>query len=139
MHYNGQLRASQLILGCVPSYTSYQDSSDALTIGSPLLSYLDVRLLRILPHGLTSGKARHQGGKVRQGLLKPVRDGSAGTVFHSRVECIPVKSPTPFNSTIGMVQRCTMALDHWFPCAQPVRGQTAPWLTSQQTTSPMPR
>lgn len=27
VHYNNQLRASYLILGCIPSYTSHQDSS----------------------------------------------------------------------------------------------------------------
>lgn len=59
MHYDGQLKASHLILGCMPSYTNYQDSLGVLTVGGPLLSYLDVRLPGFLPHGLTSGKARH--------------------------------------------------------------------------------
>lgn len=59
MHYDGQLRASHLILVCMPLYTSYQDSLDALTIDSPLLSYLEVRLSRFMPHELTSGEARH--------------------------------------------------------------------------------
>ena len=59
VHYNGKLRASHLILGCMPSYTSYQDSLGALTVGSPLLSDLDVRLQGFMPHKLTSGKARH--------------------------------------------------------------------------------
>ena len=61
VHYNGQLRASHLILGCVPSYTSYQDLSSALTVGSPLLSYLDVHLPGFLLQGLTSGEERHLG------------------------------------------------------------------------------
>lgn len=59
VHYNGKLRASHLILGCMPSYTSYQDSLGALTVGSPLLFDLDVRLQGFMPHKLTSGKARH--------------------------------------------------------------------------------
>ena len=42
VHYDGQLRASHLILGCVPFYTSYQNSSNALMIDNPLLSYLDI-------------------------------------------------------------------------------------------------
>lgn len=44
VHYDSQLRASCLILGCVPSYTSYQDPSQALTIGNPLLLYINVHL-----------------------------------------------------------------------------------------------
>ena len=60
-HYNGQLRASHLVLGCVPSYTSYQDLSSALTVGNLLLSYLDVRLPGFLPQRLTSREARHLG------------------------------------------------------------------------------
>lgn len=33
MHYGSQLRASHLILNCTPSYTSYQDPRQALTVG----------------------------------------------------------------------------------------------------------
>ena len=61
VHYDGQLKASYLILGCVPSYTSYQNSSSALMVGSPLLSFLDVWLPGFLPRGLTSKEARHLG------------------------------------------------------------------------------
>ena len=61
VHYDGKLRASHLILGCVPSYTSYQDSSSALIVGSPLLSYLDILLQGFLPKGLTTSEARHWG------------------------------------------------------------------------------
>ena len=43
VHYNGQLCASHLILGCTPVYTSYQDRGHAQTVGSPLLSYIDVQ------------------------------------------------------------------------------------------------
>lgn len=64
VHYDGQLRASHLILGCVPSYTSYQNSPSALTVGSSLLSYLDMRLPRFLPHGLTSKETRHLMPKI---------------------------------------------------------------------------
>nr|POE99886.1 hypothetical protein CFP56_68864 [Quercus suber] len=47
VHFDRQLRASHLILGCVPSYTSYEDSLSALTIGSPLLSYLDIQATQL--------------------------------------------------------------------------------------------
>ena len=61
VHFNGLLRVSHLILGCVPSYTSYQDSSSALMVDNPLLSYLDIQLPRFLPPGLTFEEARHLG------------------------------------------------------------------------------
>ena len=83
VHYDGQLRASHLILSCVPSYTSYQDSSGTLIVGSPLLSYLDVQLSGFLQHELTSGETRHQGPRrVRQGSLEPIRDSSVDMIFH---------------------------------------------------------
>lgn len=73
MHYNEQLRASHLILGCMPSYTSYQDSSSTLTVGKPLLSYLDVWLLGFFPRGLTSGEAKQLGPRiVRHDSLEPI-------------------------------------------------------------------
>ena len=36
VHYDAQLRASHLILGCTPVYTSNQDPRQALTVHSPL-------------------------------------------------------------------------------------------------------
>ena len=61
VHYDSQLRASHLILECIPLYTSYQDLEQALTIGSPLLSYLDIRLHGFLLRGLTLSEARRLG------------------------------------------------------------------------------
>lgn len=122
VHYNGQLRVSHLILGCVPSYTNYQDSSGALTISSLLLSYLDVWLRRFWPNSLTNGEARHQGHqKVREGSLEP-HDGLADTVFHGRAEHILVEAPITFEPIEEMLQRCSMGLERWFPSAQPVGG-----------------
>lgn len=110
MHHNEQLRVSHLILSYMPSYTNYQDSSGTLT------------------HRLTSSKARHQRPRrVRQGSLEPVHDGLAHMIFQGRVmhilveapivEAFVVESTIPINPTVGMVQRCTMALDCWFPAA----------------------
>ena len=83
-----------MILGCVPSYTSYQDSSSALIVGSPLLSYLDIRLQGFLPKGLTTSEARHLGPRlVRQDSLEPIRDGSRDNVFQGRAVYIPVEAP----------------------------------------------
>ena len=135
VHYDRQLRASHLILSCVPSYTSYQDSLGTLTVGSPLLSYLDVQLLGFLQHELTSGETRHQGSRrVRQGSREPIRDGSTDMIFHDRAVHIPVEASAietlvPTNSTARMVQQRTMALDYWFLGAQPVRIQAAPQST----------
>lgn len=83
MHYDGQLKASYLILGCVPFYTSYQNSSSALIVNSPLLSYLDVRLPGFLSKGPTFEKARHLGPQlVRHDSFKPIQECLGDTVFY---------------------------------------------------------
>ena len=85
VHYDGQLRASDLILDCVHSYTSYQNLLSALTVGSPLLSYLDVWLLGFLPKGLTFKEARDLGHQlVRHDSLEPIQDSLGDTVFQGR-------------------------------------------------------
>ena len=95
VHFDGQLRATHLILGHTPAYTSFQDPSHELTVGSPLLSYLDVRLRGFLPKGLTLGEARRLGPwQIREGSLLPVRDGSTDRVFHGRAEQSLSKSHT---------------------------------------------
>lgn len=142
LRHDRQLRASYLILRCMPSYTSYQDSSGTLMVGSPLLSYLNVRLPGFLLNRLTSGEARHQGPRrVRQGSLELVHDGSGDTVFWGRVVHIPIEAlileapiiEAPIaealvliNLTIGIVRKCTKALDCWFPAVQPIGSQAAP-------------
>lgn len=114
VHYNEQLKESHLILSCVPFYNSYQDSSSTLIVSSPLLFYLDIWLLGFLPHGLTSGKARHQGSKrVRQGSLELVRDSSTDTIFQGWDVHIPMEAPVleafvveasiPINPITGIV------------------------------------
>lgn len=105
MHYDEQLKASQLILGCFPSYTSYQDPKPALTVGSPLLSYINVCLPRFLPRAFTVGEARERGLRyVREGFLVPTRDGLADLVFQGRAEHIPVEDPTCAKDDDEMVQ-----------------------------------
>ena len=82
VHFDRQLQASHLILGCTPVYTSYQPFGQALTVGSPLLSYLDVWHQGFFPPRLTISEARDLSPQlIRVGLLVPVRDGSADTVF----------------------------------------------------------
>ena len=58
VHSDGQLRASHLILGVDPIYTTWQAFNQALLVGSPLLSYIDVRHANFLMSSLTIGKAR---------------------------------------------------------------------------------
>ena len=127
VHYNGWLRASHKILGCTPSYTSYEDSSGTLSFGSPLLSYVDVRLLSFLLPRLTSGEARELSPRlVRHDSLEPIQDGLWNIVFQGRLEHIPVdappwknleeEDPTAEENILAaeMVKKRSMTLDHWF-------------------------
>ena len=157
VHYDGQLRAFHLILGCVPSYTSYQNSSSALTVGSSLLSYLDVRLPGFLPKGLTSEEAKDLGPRlVRQDSLKPIQDSSGDIVFQDRAEHIPVEALilgdsdeegpdieetnlVLSNLAEGMVKKGSMALDRWCLAVQASGGQASTQSTPQQTTPPVPQ
>ena len=94
VHFDGQLQASHLILSCTVAYTNFQDPRQALTVGSPLLSYLDVRLHNFLPPGLTVSEARRLGPRqVKAGSLFPVRDGLADTIFYGRAEHILIEEP----------------------------------------------
>ena len=126
------MRAFHLIIGCVPSYTSYQDSSEALTVESPLLSYLNVWLLGFLPQGPTNGEARHQWPIiVRESSLELVWDSSGDTVFHSRAMHIPVEAPIantliPPNSIAGMVPSSTTSWGIGCPSASFSASQSPP-------------
>ena len=53
VHWDGQLRASRLILGVDPVYSTWQPFSQALIVDSPLLSYIDVRHANFLPPNFT--------------------------------------------------------------------------------------
>lgn len=139
MHYNGQLRASHLILGCIPSYTSYQDSSNAFTVGSSLLFYLDVQLPGFLLHSLMFGEARQLSPrKARHDSLESIQDGLGDRVFQGRAIHIPLdipalEDPTEedpvheesnpitsalLTSTTDMVQKRSTVLDRWFSTSQ---------------------
>lgn len=81
-HFDGKFQASHLILDCTPVYTSYQPSRQALTVGSPLLSYIDVRHRDFFPPTLTIDEARDLDPRLLSvGSLVLVRDGSADIVF----------------------------------------------------------
>lgn len=73
VHYNDQLRASHLILGCT-------------SMGSPLLSYIDIWHRNFFPPRLTVGEAQDFGPRlIKVGSLVLVRDGSTDTVFQGHV------------------------------------------------------
>ncbi|KAL0013011.1 hypothetical protein SO802_000080 [Lithocarpus litseifolius] len=133
VHTDGQLRASHLILGCIPVYRTWQPFSQALLVDSPLLSYIDVRHANFLPPSLTVGEARDIGPRyITADDLPPVRDESAERVSrllreraHVPVEQgnteseIPqthiaegIRTTTPADE---MVTRKTLTVDRFLP------------------------
>jgi len=78
VHWDGQLRASHLILGVEPVYSTWQPFKQALLVDSPLLSYIDVRYVNFLPPNLTTGEAREFGPRYTcSDEQAPLRDESA--------------------------------------------------------------
>ena len=78
VHWDGQLRASHLILGVDPVYSTWQPFSQALIVDSPLLSYIDVRHVNFLPPNFTVGEARDLDPRYTcSNELAPIRDESA--------------------------------------------------------------
>ena len=81
VHWDGQLRASHLILGVEPVYSTWQPFKQALLVDNPLLSYIDVRYVNFLPPKLTTGEAREFGRRFTcSDELAPLRDESAERV-----------------------------------------------------------
>ena len=81
VHTDGQLRASHLILGVNPVYSTWQSFSQALLVDSLLLSYIDVQHANFLPPFLTVGEARDLGPRyTTMEDCAPVRDESAELV-----------------------------------------------------------
>ena len=61
VHWDGQLRASHLILRVEPVYSTWQHFRQALLVDSPLLSYINVRHTNFLPPILIVGEAQELG------------------------------------------------------------------------------
>ena len=81
VHWDGQFRASHLILGVEPVYSTWQPFKQVLLVDSPLLSYIDVRYANFLPPKLTTGEARDFGRRFTcSDELAPLRDESAEQV-----------------------------------------------------------
>lgn len=65
-----------------------------MTVGNPLLSYLDVQLPRFLPQRLTSREAKHLDPQlVRHNSFEPIQDGLGDTIFQGRAVHIPLEAP----------------------------------------------
>ena len=87
VHWDGQLRASHLILELEPIYSTWQALGQALLVDSPLLSYIDVRHANFLPLRLTVGETRDLGPRYTcSDELAPIRDKSAERVSRQRQE-----------------------------------------------------
>ena len=87
MHWDGQLRASHLILRVDPVYSTWQVFDQALLVDSSLLSYIDVRHVNFLPPKFMVGEARDLGLQyICSDKLAPVRDEFAKRVSLQRQE-----------------------------------------------------
>lgn len=92
VNFDKQLQASHLILGCNLVYSTWQPFRQALSMGSPLLSYIDMRHPNFLSPNLTVGEARDFGPwLVREESLIPVRDTLANSISQSHVVHKPVE------------------------------------------------
>jgi len=81
VHWDGQLRASHLILGVDLVYSTSQAFGQALLVDSPLLSYIDVRHAKFFHPQLTIGEARDLGPRYTcSDELAPIRDELAKRV-----------------------------------------------------------
>ena len=105
VHRDGQLRASHLILGVDPVYSTWQPFNQALIVDSPLLSYIDVPHTNFLPPNFTVGEARDIGQRYTcLDELAPIRDKLAEVASrylreraHEAVQCevLPAKLKAP--------------------------------------------
>ena len=87
VHWDGQLRASHLILGLEPVYFTWQAFEQALLVNNPLLSYIDVWHANFLPPRLTVDEARDLDPRYTcSNELAPIRDESAERVSCRRRE-----------------------------------------------------
>ena len=82
VHWDGQLRASHLILGVESVYSTWQSFKQVLLVDSPLLLYIDVRHTNFLLLRFTIGEARELGRRYTcSDELAPLRDESVERVF----------------------------------------------------------
>ena len=162
VHWDGQLRASHLILGLKPVYSTWQVFGQALLVDSPLLSYIDVRHANFLPPRLTVGEAHDLGPRYTcSDELTPIRDESAERVSHRRRELAhqqveqrnppPVEPKAPaqeeeaaaesvhsFGAEFEMVTRRVMSISRFVPSVQTPEQQQPPPAQVQSPPPPYP-
>ena len=98
VHWDGQLRASHLILGVELVYSTWQPFGQVLLVDSPLFSYIDVRHANFLPSRFMVGEARELGRRYTcLDELAPLRDESAERVSRRLRELThaPVENEAP--------------------------------------------
>lgn len=89
-----QLRESHLILGCSLVYSTWQPFKQALLLGNPLLSYIDMRHPNLLPPNLIVGEAQDFDPQIaRAKSLIPVKDTSTDIVSQSHTVHRPIEEP----------------------------------------------
>ena len=92
MNFDKQLRASHLILGYTPVYSTWQLFGQALLVDRPLLSYIDVRLPNFLLTDLIVGEAQDLGPRLtRAESLVLMRNASTNIVFQGLAVHRPVE------------------------------------------------
>ena len=85
VHWDGQLRASHLILGLEPMHSTWQAFGQALLVNNPHLSYIGVQHANFLPPKLIVGEARDLSPRYTcSDELAPIRDESAERVSRHR-------------------------------------------------------
>ena len=87
VHWDEQLQVSHLILGLEPVYSTWQAFRQALLVGSPFLSYIDVWHANFLSPRLTIGEARDLGPRYTcLDELAPIKDEYVERVSRRRRE-----------------------------------------------------
>ena len=140
VNFDRQLRASHLILGCTPVYSTWQLFGQALLVDIPLLSYIDVRHPNFLPPNLTVGEAQDLSPRlVRMESLVLMRNASATSVFQgcavhrpikesdtlvqpaeqAEVESINFSEVEAEQEEGNMVNRRTMTMERFIPSTHP--------------------
>ena len=118
VHQDEQRRASHLILGVDPVYSTWQPFNQALIVDSPLLSYIDFRQANFLPPNITVGEARDlDPWYTCSDELAPVRDELAEVLSrnlqeraHEAVQCEAVQAE-PSNPIQVAAQEATESSD----------------------------
>ena len=112
MNFDGQLRASQLILSYTRVYSTWQPFRQALLVDSLLLSYIDMRHSNFLPPNLIVGEARDLDPRlVKAESLVPVRDASTNSIFQGCAVHRPVEE---LSATVLATQASRGRIDKLF-------------------------